>query len=144
MTHVIFGVNGANPKDTLRLNLNLNLPPAYARRHPLYTHPSQAVSVPVPHIFKFRSRIKWTQEQQILVKNNIDHPNRTKSTTVGGGGLEWGTWFEFNGDGEKITTPSLAFLADVFTNTPSLLPKSERPGLKRRYSILLDRSSHVI
>lgn len=142
MSHAIFGVNGAYPKDTL--NLNLNPPSAFARRHPLYTHPSQAVSVPLSHVFKFHPRVKWTQEQQILAKNGIDHPNRTKSTTVGGGGLEWGAWFEFSGDDERITTPSLAFLVDIFTNSPGLLPKSERPGLKTRYFNLFHYSLHII
>lgn len=129
MTHVIFGVNAPQPNTS---NLTLNPPSAYARRHPLYTHPSEAISMPVPQVWRFHHRVKWTKEQEILDKNGVDHPNRTKHDTIGGGGLEWGTWFELNGE-ERITTPSLAFLADIFMNTPMLLPKSERQGLKSRY-----------
>jgi hypothetical protein len=43
--------------------------------------------------------------------------------------LEWGAWFGFNDAEEQITTPSLAFLADVFVSMPVLRPKSERGGL---------------
>ncbi len=102
MTHAIFGVNGADTQRHTKSQLEPT--PQHMHAGTLCTpHPSQAISVPVPHIFKFRSRIKWTKEQQILIKNNIGHPNRTKSTSVGVVALEWGTWFEFNGDGERIT-----------------------------------------
>lgn len=130
MAHAIFGVNGPDPKD--KLNLTLNPPSTYARRHPLYTHPSQAVALPLKDTWKFHSRVQWTREEEILAKNKVDGPNRTNSSSVGGGGLEWGTWFEFKDKDEKITTPSLAFLADIFLNTPTLLPKSEKRGLSTR------------
>ncbi|KAF8964417.1 thioesterase-like superfamily-domain-containing protein [Flammula alnicola] len=124
MTHLIFGLNGPHPKD--KLNFTLNPPSTYARRHPLYTHPSQAATLPIPHYWKFHHRVKRTKETDILEKNKVDSPNRTTSSTVGGGGLEWGTWFEFSDKDDRITAPSLALLVDIFSNTPSLLPKSER------------------
>ena len=127
MTHVIFGVNDAQPGN---INNTLSATSPYARRHPLYTHPSEAIPMPSPRVWGFHHHVKWTREQDILDKNRVDHPNRTNSNTVGGGGLEWGTWFELNGNEEKITTPSLCFLADIFTNAPVLLPRSERQGLK--------------
>ncbi|KAF8158188.1 thioesterase-like superfamily-domain-containing protein [Crassisporium funariophilum] len=127
MAHVIFGTNAPHVRD--KVNLNLNPPSPYARRHPLYTHPSEAIVLPLRHTWKFHPHVKWTEERDIIAKNKSDSPNRTNSSTVGGGGLEWGTWFEFVDEEEKITSPSLAFLVDIFLNTPTLLPKSERVGL---------------
>ena len=129
-THTIFGINEPHPKD--KLNLTFNPPSTYARRHPLYTHPSEAVGKPVLPAWKFRPYCRWTDEPDILAKNKIDSPNRTNSSTIGGGGLEWGTWFEFTDKDDKISNPSLAFLADIFFNAPTLLPKSERLGLMAR------------
>jgi len=126
-THTIFGINEPHPKD--KLNLNLNPPSTYARRLPLYIHPSKATRKPVRNTWQFHPYCKWSDEPDILAKNEINSPNRTNSSTVGGGGLEWGAWFEFTDKDDKITNPSLAFLADTFLNTPTLLPKSERVGL---------------
>jgi len=56
-------------------------------------------------------------------KNKIDSPTRTNSSTIGGGGLEWGAWFEFTDKDDRITNPSLAFLVDIFQTTPNLLPR---------------------
>ena len=131
MTHVVFGINDPDPKD--KLNLTLNPPSTYARRHPLYTHPSEAIVKPFGHTWKFHPHVQWTEEHEIMAKNRPDGVNRTNSSTVGGGGLEWGAWFEFNDKDERITTPSLAFLVDMFLNTPILLPRSEKVGLTSRY-----------
>ena len=132
MTHAIFGINEPHPRDK-KLNLNLNPPSTYARRHPLYIHRSKAVSKPIRQTWKFHPYCRWIDEPDILVKNEINSPTRTNSSTIGGGGLEWGAWFEFTDKDDKITNPSLAFLVDIFLNTPSLLPKSERVGLTTRY-----------
>ncbi|KAF8806872.1 hypothetical protein BYT27DRAFT_7190564 [Phlegmacium glaucopus] len=128
MTHIIFGINAPHPKDTL--NLNLNPPSTYARRHPLYVHPSKGVINHISDIWTFRPYFRWTKEPDIRATNNVNSPTRTNSSTIGGGGLEWGTWFEFTDKDERITNPSLAFLVDIFLNTPTLLPKSEKIGLK--------------
>jgi len=72
-----------------------------------------------------------------MAKNLPDGVNRTNSSTVGGEGLEWGAWVEFNDKDERITTPSLAFLVDTFLNTPNLLPKSEKVGMTARYPLLV-------
>jgi hypothetical protein len=133
-THIIFGINVPHPKD--KLNLTLNPPSTYARRHPLYIHPSKATSKPVRNTWQFHPYCRWSDEPDILAKNGIDSPTRTNASTIGGGGLEWGAWFEFTDKDDRITNPSLAFLADVFLNTPTLLPKSERVGLTTRYFCL--------
>ena len=130
-THIIFGINEPHPKD--KLNLNLNPPSTYARRLPLYIHPSKATSKPIRNTWQFHPYCRWSDEPDILAKNEIDNPNRTNSSTIGGGGLEWGAWFEFTDKDDKITNPSLAFLVDIFLNTPTLLPKSEKVGLTTRY-----------
>ena len=130
MAHLIFGVNAPSPKD--KLNLTLNPPSTYARRVPLHSRPSHAVASPLRHTWKFHPHVKWAEDSKILAKNLPDSPNRTSSSTVGGGGVEWGAWFEFSGKDERITNPSLCFLVDIFLNTPTLLPKSERVGLTTR------------
>jgi hypothetical protein len=114
------------------LHLTLVPPSRYARRLPLYTHPSNAIVDPMRSAWVFRPRVKWSQDPEILSKNKLDNPNRTDSTTIGGGALEWGAWFELSDREERLTTPSLAFLVDIFLNLPTLLPKSERVGLTTR------------
>ncbi|TFK40756.1 thioesterase-like superfamily-domain-containing protein [Crucibulum laeve] len=125
--HAVFGVNAPSPTD--KFQLTLAPPSTYARRLPLYSHPSKAVVKPMRHTWKFHHQIQWAYDPEILKKNLPDAANRTNSNTVGGGGLEWGAWFEFTDKEERITSPSLVFLVDIFLNTPSLLPKSEKPGL---------------
>lgn len=130
MTHAIFGTNELGPNDNA--SLVLNPPSPYARRLPLYTHPSEAKTKGIHPAMKFHKRMKWTEEKDILSRNKVDSPTRTTSSTIGGGGVEWGTWFEFIDKDEKITTPSLAFLVDLVSNTPSLLPHGQRGGLRTR------------
>ncbi|PPQ92848.1 hypothetical protein CVT25_004336 [Psilocybe cyanescens] len=126
-THLIFGIIGRHPKD--KVNLTLNPPSTYARRVPLYAHPSKAITKPMDRRWTFRPHVTWTDEPNIHTKNQPNGENRTSSSTVGGGGLEWGAWLEFKDTNEIITNPSLCFLVDMCLNSPSLLPKSERPGL---------------
>lgn len=131
MTHLIFGIIGRHPKD--KVNLTLNPPSTYARRLPLYLHPSNAVINPMSQRWTFRPHVTWTDEPELRAKNLPNSGNRTNSSTVGGGGLEWGSWLTFNDAHDKITNPALCFLVDMCLNTPTLLPKSERPGLTTRY-----------
>lgn len=64
---------------------------------------------------------------KVLEENNLpDHPKRTNSGTVGGGGLDWGSWVTLRGPEEKITSPSLAFFGDICLNLPALLPRAEK------------------
>ena len=84
------------------------------------------------HEQNFHLFLKLAEDSTTLAKNQIDSPTRTHSSTVGGGGLEWATWFEFADKDDRITNLSLAFLADIFRNSPNLLPESERMGLTNR------------
>jgi len=127
--HFIFGTN----VDTSSVSPHLNLlpPSPYARRIPLYTHPSKAVAaVQDRDVYRnFRRRIIMSTEHDTLAKNLPESPNRTNASTVGGGGLEWASWLEFVDKDDLITSPSLGFLADMFSNLPTLVPPSERKGL---------------
>ena len=130
MTHIIFGINEPHPKD--KVNLNLNPPSTYARRHPLYIHPLEAITKPIRRTWNFSAYCQCSDEPDILAKNEKHSPTRTNSSTIGGGGLEWGAWFEFTDKDDRITNPSLAFLVDIFLSTPTLLPESEKVGLPIR------------
>lgn len=131
MTHVIFGINGPSPED--KVSLTLDPPSPYARRMPLYSHPSNSIPKRIRETWRFHPYVKIAEDREILAKNNIDSPHRTNSNTIGEGGLEWGAWFEFVDKGESISNPSLVFLVDICLNTPTLLPRSEKPGLGLRW-----------
>ncbi|KAJ7617509.1 thioesterase-like superfamily-domain-containing protein [Mycena polygramma] len=104
-------------------------PSPYARRLPLHTHPSTAAETPMVRPWGFKPHFKWASDPHLRAQNLPDSPTRTSSSTVGGGGLVWGAWLELVGPGERVTPASIAFLADIFLNLPSLLPRSERGGL---------------
>ncbi|KAJ7160108.1 thioesterase-like superfamily-domain-containing protein [Mycena filopes] len=121
-THLIFGT-----LEPPRL-----VPPSpYARRLPLYVHPSTAVETRMARPWRFKPYVKWANDPHLRAQNQPDSPARlaVSPTTVGGGSLAWGAWFELVGPGERVTPASLAFLADTFLNLPSLLPRAERAGL---------------
>ncbi|TFK70943.1 hypothetical protein BDN72DRAFT_887824 [Pluteus cervinus] len=128
-THLIFGDNNPNSAQRKGPPLTILPPSGYARRLPLYEHPSQAKREALRHTWTFHPHVVWAPDQQLLEGNKSDSPLRTTEETVGGGGVEWGVWFEFTDAGERVTNPYLPFLVDIFLNFPSLLPKSERVGL---------------
>lgn len=137
MTHIIFGILAPTPTGpdvASSVTRKFNAPGAYARRHPLSTHPATAeVSKRMRSAWSYRDVVKKAEDPVFTNRNQVDHPSRTNGSTVGGGGIEWGSWFELLGDETRITTPSIAFLCDIFTNAPTLLPKEERKGLEARY-----------
>ncbi|KAG6876759.1 hypothetical protein C0993_000586, partial [Termitomyces sp. T159_Od127] len=129
-TQQIFGVNSVLPDgSTESRGLTLAPPSSYARRIPLHTHPSTAVPEFSRDVWKFKPYVTLSPDPKIFEKNAPSHPNRTNASTIGGTGLEWGAWFSFRDEGDKITTNSLAFLVDVFAGLPYLMPRSERQGL---------------
>ncbi|KAJ7022768.1 thioesterase-like superfamily-domain-containing protein [Mycena alexandri] len=121
-THIIFGT--LEPP-------RLAPPSRYARRVPLYVHPSVAVETRMARPWGFKHHAKWAGDPHLRAHNLPDSPARrdVSSTTVGGGTLAWGAWFELVGPGERVTPASIAFFADTFLNMPSLLPRDERGGL---------------
>lgn len=126
-THMIFGHNGPAPGD--KALLTLSPPSPYSRRVPLHCHPSRAPKKQVNDRWVFKHHIRWTEEPEIEARNQPDHSNRTNSVTIGGGGTEWGAWLGFSEERETITPPAIAFLVDMFSNLPTMLPRSERKGL---------------
>jgi len=126
-THMIFGTNAPSP--TQQTRVSIDPPSPYARHIPLHVHPSKATPVLLRDVYKFNHYIKTTTDSVIKARNGPDSSARTTSSTIGGGGLEWGGWLEFVDPGERITTPSLAFLVDIFVDLVRLLPKEVRGDL---------------
>ncbi|KAK7048694.1 thioesterase-like superfamily-domain-containing protein [Favolaschia claudopus] len=120
-THLIFGT-----LDPPRLLLP---PSTYARRLPLYLHPSIAEPSTTVGVWKFSQHMKWSIDPHLRAQNGHDSPTRTSPTTVGGGGVVWGAWLTLTDPAERITPASIAFLADTFVNMPFLVPKEERGGV---------------
>ncbi|KAJ7741337.1 thioesterase-like superfamily-domain-containing protein [Mycena metata] len=121
-THMIFGT-----LEPPRL-----VPPSrYARRVPLYVHPSAAVETRMARPWGFKHHAKWAGDPHLRAQNLPSDPARAavSPTTVGGGSLVWGAWFALTGPSERVTPASIAFFADTFLNMPSLLPREERGGL---------------
>ncbi|KAJ7464782.1 thioesterase-like superfamily-domain-containing protein [Mycena galericulata] len=123
-THMIFGSLAPQSNSVGLAPLS-----SYARRLPLYVHPSNAVETSMPRVVRFKEHIKWAHDPHLKAQNLPDNPSRTNSETVGGGGLVWGAWLQLVGQDEHITPASIAFLADTFINLPALLPRSERGSL---------------
>ncbi|KAF7299793.1 hypothetical protein HMN09_00985300 [Mycena chlorophos] len=107
-THLIFSNLHGQP------SLGLSPTSPFARRHPLHIHPARAIPTRMP---------LW---------NLPSSPDRTTSTTVGGGGLVWGAWMQLLDADAKITPAALSFIADTFINLPALLPPEERQGIVPR------------
>ncbi|KAG5634440.1 hypothetical protein H0H81_001942 [Sphagnurus paluster] len=84
-------------------------------------------------VCKFRDHVVSAEDPHILEKNAPDHPSRAEPSSIGGDGLQWGSWFGFNDKGTTITSPALAFLVDIFVSTPTLIPPSERLGLGKSW-----------
>ncbi|THU80953.1 hypothetical protein K435DRAFT_873869 [Dendrothele bispora CBS 962.96] len=129
-SHLIFGViNPSEPTD-----ITLNPPSPYARRLPLHRHPSNApLSNEWSSVYTYRSRMYTTDEPEITVNNAKDSPTRTNSKTIGGGGIDWASWCGFTDKTERITTQSLAFFADAFTNAPMLLEDQDGNAVRKHW-----------
>ncbi|KAH6911572.1 thioesterase-like superfamily-domain-containing protein [Coprinopsis sp. MPI-PUGE-AT-0042] len=122
--HAIFGFNG--PPSDGAPSFTLKPPSPYARRIPLHSHPSTVQTTPLHRIWNFTHHTQWAHDLETIEKNKPSHANRTDTSTIGGGGLEWAAWFEFTTPTEKLSNVYIPFLVDMFSNTPSLLPKEER------------------
>lgn len=136
---MIFAHNGPAPGD--KVGLIVQPPSPYARRVPLHFHPSNAPrkkgSV---DRWVFAKYVESTEEPDIEARNRPDHSSRTNRSSIGGEGVEWGSWFGFKDKEERITPSSIPFLVDVFPNLPPLLPRSERKGMVKRYVLSVSLS----
>ena len=139
---MIFGTNAPSP--TQQTRVSIDPPSPYARQIPLHVHPSKATPVTIRDLYKFNHYIKTTTDPVIKAQSAPDSPTRTTVSTVGGGGLEWGGWLEFVDKEERITSPSLAFLVDVFVNLVRLLPKEVRGNLDARCDAAMSRRKSML
>lgn len=135
-SHMIFGTNAPpppGPSSTQAKRVSIDPPSPYARQIPLHVHPSKALKFlwPLRKEFRYNHHLKTTHDPILRARNAIDSPTRTMRSTIGGGGLEWGGWLEFVDKNERITSSSLAFLADMFINMVALLPEEIRGDNKR-------------
>ncbi|KAF8551288.1 hypothetical protein OG21DRAFT_1418285, partial [Imleria badia] len=130
--HLLFGdLSPSQPGQQQRV---LAPPSPYARRVPLYSHPS-TVSYDA-------RRPRWMTNMQthlsadtvLLSHNDPSSTTRTTAESVGGGGVEWGAWCELSHKDDKLTTASMPFFCDTFLNLPSLLPESEPGSAGRKRS----------
>ncbi|KAL0960802.1 hypothetical protein HGRIS_005818 [Hohenbuehelia grisea] len=123
VTHIIFGSFASTEPAHAKLKAALSPPSRFARKVPLYRHPSNAPPMPMRKAWGFHRHSRWTEEPEVHTAN------QAMNAEVGGGGLEWGSWFELTDKDERITTASLAFLVDMFVNTPMILSKISDVGL---------------
>ncbi|KAJ8474156.1 hypothetical protein ONZ45_g16050 [Pleurotus djamor] len=125
--HAIFGVLNDAPTTPGHEGIlaAMSPPSKYARHVPLHNHPATVKSIPMASRFGFSEHTTWTGEPQFQEKNK----QMTAGSSIGGGGLEWGSWFELKDKNERITTSTLAFLVDMFTNVPMILSTIDDVGL---------------
>jgi hypothetical protein len=102
-------------------------PSSYARRIPLHSHPSQATHSPMFSEWSRHEYTSWALDAQTIAKNDPSYaPNKTNADSIGGPGLEWGAWFEFQKETERLAEVYIPLLVDMFNGSVRLLPKEER------------------
>ncbi|KAF8586838.1 hypothetical protein K439DRAFT_1631280 [Ramaria rubella] len=106
--------------------MTLAPPSPYARRIPLHLHPSVAPLTPVWGNASFGTHVRWAEDKTIRERNRA--LGRGQGPRVGGGGLEWGSWFQLLDVGEEVNAALLPFLGDMMKNLYELLPKEQRPA----------------
>ncbi|KII86680.1 hypothetical protein PLICRDRAFT_143089 [Plicaturopsis crispa FD-325 SS-3] len=126
--HLIFGTLAPAPDDP-GPHLTLQPPSGYARRIPIYSHPSDALPTEMNPVWTFKDHLQWGYDEETVRHNAPDGVRRTHAGTIGGGGVEWAAWLKLKDPGERITASSMAFFVDMFQNLPRLLPKEERGGI---------------
>ncbi|KAF8125696.1 thioesterase-like superfamily-domain-containing protein [Boletus edulis] len=126
--HLLFGdLSPSQPSQEQRILLP---PSPYARRLPLYSHPSTVSRDAIVPPWAKKMHVRMAADAVLLSHNDPNHASRTTSESVGGGGTLWGAWYELSYTDDKLTTSSIPFFCDSFVNLPNLLPKSE-PGSAR-------------
>jgi len=130
--HLLFGdLSPSQPGQGQRI---LAPPSPYARRVPLYSHPSTVSydGAAPPWMKKMGTRV--SVDAVLLNHNDPSSAVRTTTESVGGGGVEWGAWCELTHKDDKLTTSSMPFFCDSFLNMPYLLPKSEPGSVEEKKS----------
>lgn len=117
--HAIFGLNARTPDDP---NPILAHPSPYARRTPLFIHPSQGTFTDLGPIWTFQNNVSWAFDHTLIAQNAPSHPSRVSPPDIGGTGLEWGGYLQFNTPSERLSSTYIPFLVDMFQGLPNLLP----------------------
>ncbi|TCD68057.1 hypothetical protein EIP91_011602 [Steccherinum ochraceum] len=110
LAHIIHGVLEA-PVDTPGPSLTISPPSPYARRIPMHTHPANCPQT--------APRQKWTYKNRIAVASD---PVYVEKASTPQKGLEFGMYITMKDEEARITTPGLAFLADVFEAMDEHIP----------------------
>ncbi|KAF9229775.1 hypothetical protein BS17DRAFT_771908 [Gyrodon lividus] len=121
--HLIFG--DLSPSQPGQVHTVLAPPSPYARRLPLYSHPSEASYDAIKPSWASKMDLHISTDVALQGHNDPDNPMRTTSKTVGGGGIEWGAWCELTHKEDELRTSSVPFFCDAFLNLPGLLPVGE-------------------
>ncbi|KAH6887358.1 thioesterase-like superfamily-domain-containing protein [Coprinopsis sp. MPI-PUGE-AT-0042] len=118
----IFGSNRA-PLDG---GFTLQPPSPYARRIPLHSHPSEVTHSPMFGEWANHEYTSWALDKQTVAKNQPSYaPNRTNAESIGGPGLEWASWYEFQKETEALGDVYIPLLVDMFNGSVKLLPSEE-------------------
>ena len=111
---MIFGTLSREPTD--RKSMTLEPPSPYAVSIPIPTHPSQCEDAEhwKQMRYNYREHIRAVQDPVVVGKRRTPQP-----------GMEWADYLTLRGEGERLTTPMLAFFADSFMSYPVQLPTLE-------------------
>ncbi|KAG6376919.1 thioesterase-like superfamily-domain-containing protein [Boletus reticuloceps] len=106
--HLLFGdLSPSQPSQEQRI---LSPPSPYARRLPLYSHPSTVSRDAMVPPWAKKMHVRMAADAVLLSHNHPNHASRTTSESVGGGGTVWGAWYELSHTDDKLTTSSIAVL----------------------------------
>ncbi|KAH0831881.1 thioesterase-like superfamily-domain-containing protein [Lanmaoa asiatica] len=130
--HLIFG--DLSPSQPGQGQRALAPPSPYARRVPLYSHPSAVSYDAVKPPWARKMETQMSVDTILLSHNDPSSATRTTAESVGGGGVEWGAWCELTHKDDKLITSSMPFFCDSFVNLPILLPESEPGSAGRKRS----------
>jgi len=110
MAHIIHGVLEP-PAGTTEAKLTVAPPSPYARRIPMYTHPSRTPASP--------NRQKWTYKSNITLAGDPVYAENAKTPRQG---LEFGLYLTLRDAQERLTPPVLAFMADTYEALDEHIP----------------------
>ncbi|CAL1706694.1 unnamed protein product [Somion occarium] len=110
MTHMVFGVL-ASPSDPTTPTLTVEPPSPYARRIPLYTHPSKCSP----------DRPEWRFGYSKYIQT-AHCPVHVKNAEIPREGMEWGLYLTLTDPSEQWTTSAIPFATDTFRALHQVVP----------------------
>lgn len=116
-THIVFGVL-ASVSDP---SLTIEPPSPWAKRTPLFTHPSMCPETPPRGWWNYKTHLKLADDPEY----------RKKYLGIPQGGMEWGTYLTLREPEEVITTPTLALMADTFRAVDQVRTEGELRDIRK-------------